>query len=103
MKEVAYKAIVRAHVEYASSVWDPHLKKHVKQIEGVQRRAALYVKNCYMREPGTITNLLDEFSWIPLKVRRTLSRLNLFHIAIHRDGGLAFPDCYEAQKTFKEL
>ena len=40
VKEAAFKALVRAHVEYASSVWDPHLKKHVKKIEGVQRRAA---------------------------------------------------------------
>ena len=40
VKEAAYKAIVRPHVEYASSVWDPHFKKHIKQIEGVQRRAA---------------------------------------------------------------
>ena len=80
------------------------LKNNTRQkIEGVQRRAALFVKNCYMREPGTITNLLDEFNWIPLKVRRTLSRLTLFPLSIHRDGGLAFPDSYEAQKTFKEL
>ena len=80
------------------------LKNNTRQkIEGVQRRAALFVKNCYMREPGTVTDLLDEFNWIPLKVRRTLSRLTLFHRAIHRDGGLAFPDCCEAQKTFKEL
>ena len=92
VKEAAHKAIVRPYVEYASSVWDPHLKKHVKQIEGVQRRAARFVKNCYTREPGTVTNLLNELNWIPLKERRTISRLTLFHKAIHGDGGLAFPD-----------
>ena len=47
VKEAAYKALVQPHVEYASSVWDPHLKKHVKQIEGVQRRAARFVKLLY--------------------------------------------------------
>ena len=92
VKEAAYKALVRPHVEYASSVWHPHLKKHVKQIEGEQRRAARFVKNCYTREPGTVTNLLNELNWIPLKVRRTISRLTLFHKAINGDGGLAFPD-----------
>ena len=56
-----------------------------------------------MREPGTVTNLLKELNWVPLKVRRTISWLTLFNKAIHGDGGLAFPDCYEAQKTFKEL
>ena len=80
------------HVEYASSVWDPHLKKHVKQIEGVQRRAARFVKNCYTWGPGTVTNLLNELNWIPLKERRTILRLTLSHKAIHGDGGLAIPD-----------
>ena len=37
-------------------------------------------------------NLLNELHWIPLKVQRTISRLTLFHKAIHGDGGLAFPD-----------
>ena len=99
VKEAAHKAIVRPYLEYASSVWDPHLKKHVKQIEGVQRRAARFVKNCYTREPGTVTNLLNELNWIPLKVRRTISRLTLFHKAIHGDGGLAFPDYVMKRRT----
>ena len=92
VKEAAYKALVRPHVEYTSSVWDPHLKKHVKQIEGVQRRAARLVKNFYTREPGTVTNLLNELNWIPLEVRRIISRLTLFHKAIYSDGGLALPN-----------
>ena len=120
VKKAAYKALVRPHVEYASSVQsinqsinfiypriysvalkcvDPHLKKHVKQIEGVQRRDAHFVKNCYTREPGTVTNLLNELNWIPLKVRRTISRLTLFHKAIHGDGGLAFPDYVMKRRT----
>ena len=101
VKQAAYKALVRPHVEYSLG---PTLKNNTRQkIEGVQRRTARFVKNCYMREPGTVTNLLKELNWVPLKVRRTISWLTLFHKAIHGNGGLAFPDCYEAQKTFKEL
>ena len=38
-KEHAYKLLV----EYACSVWDPHLKSDINKIEMVQRRAARYV------------------------------------------------------------
>ena len=47
----------------------PALKKYVKQIEGVQRRAACFIENC---NAGTVINLLNELNWIPLKVRRTI-------------------------------
>ena len=51
--------------------------------------------------PGTVTNLLKELNWILLKVRRTILRLTLFHKAINRDGGLAFP--YYVMKRRRHL
>ena len=34
-----YKALVRTHLDYASSFWSPHRAKLTEMIEGVQRRA----------------------------------------------------------------
>ena len=54
VKERAYQAHVRPHVEYASAVWDPYLIKDVKKVESVQRRAARFVKNNYVKEKGIL-------------------------------------------------
>ena len=34
-----YKGIIRPQLEYATPVWNPHLKSHIKAIEAVQIRA----------------------------------------------------------------
>ena len=48
-----------------SSAWDPYLIKHIKQLERVQRRAALFVKSCYGHETGTVTNLsVNQLNWM---------------------------------------
>ena len=39
-----YKTLVRYHVEYCSSAWNPHYKKDKQQIEKVQRRFTKMIK-----------------------------------------------------------
>ena len=36
VKKQAYLALVRPHLEYASSAWNPHLQKHIQHIEMAQ-------------------------------------------------------------------
>ena len=40
MFKMLFTSIVRPHLEYANSVWNPHLQKHITALENVQRRAS---------------------------------------------------------------
>ena len=62
-----------------SSVWDPHLQKHIYQIEMAQRRTARFIKHEYSRDPGIITSVLQELELQALQERRKTSRLLVFH------------------------
>ena len=38
-----FTSMVRPHLEYAAAVWNPHLQRHITEIENVQRRASKMV------------------------------------------------------------
>ena len=42
-----FKALVRPHLEYASSVWSPHKSKDIEAIERVQKRATKMLPRMY--------------------------------------------------------
>ena len=67
------------------------MNRHAKQIEAVQWRSARFVKNCWEQTPGTITNLLNDLDWPPLRERRKVAQLTLFHKAVHGESTLEFP------------
>ena len=88
IKQTAYIALVRPHLEYASSVWDPYHKDLVDKLEMVQRRAARFVTNDYRRS-SSVSAMLNNLGWTSLKDRRTASRVQILQKA--RLGLLPLP------------
>ena len=73
-KEIAYKTIVRPHLEYASTAWNPYTARNIDKIESIQRRAARFILRNYNYGPDShlTYQIQHTLKWIPLQHRRTL-------------------------------
>jgi len=91
LKEMAYFALIRSCVEYSATVWDPHHKGNIKKLEGVQRRAARFVKGRYSRF-DSVTCMLDDLGWPTLEKRRKDARLILFYKIINNLAAVPYQD-----------
>ena len=67
-----YLSTVRPHLEYASSVWDPYLKKNIEAIEQVQKFA---LKVCQKDWHSDYVTLLNVTNVPPLAARRKALKL----------------------------
>ena len=78
VRERCYLALVRPHLEYACSIWDPADKSSIREIERVQRKAIRFVKNCYDKSVS-VTQMLKDAGWESLEQRRSTLRINLLN------------------------
>ena len=83
LKCLAYISLVRSVLEYAAQAWDPHLKKHVDQLERIQRRAARFATRDYSTY-SSVTSMLDDLKWDSLAQRRRHLRLTLMFKITHQ-------------------
>ena len=80
VKAAAYLGLIWPKLEYASSVWDPHVSKDIHAVERVQRIAARWVKSDYNWE-NSVTSMLSQLQWPALHIRRQMSRLSILYHA----------------------
>ena len=82
-----YLSTVRPHLEYASSVWDPYLKKNIDAIEHVQK---FTLKVCLKDWHSDYDTLLNSANVLPLATRR--KALKLCQLFIILQGYSKFSD-----------
>ena len=78
LKKMAYLSSVRASLEYAAIIWDPHLDKHKTMLESVQRKAARWIRSVYGRT-SSVTAMLQSLRLETLEERRKCSRLTFMY------------------------
>ena len=87
VKSAVYKAMVRPHLEYASSVWDPpptadrRTKGLSNKLEMTQRRSARWVFNKYRKGANTTgpTAMIGQLEWPLLSTRRMVARMCMLY------------------------
>ena len=90
IKEKAYQSFVRPNIEYASSVWDPYLKKDCQSLDKIQRKAARFVTSSYRRE-DSVGQMLQSLGWQSLGQRRFIERQTILWKARHDQVAVPIP------------
>jgi hypothetical protein len=82
IKEKAYFSLVRPHLEYCSTTWEPHQQYLCRKIEMVQRRAARFALNRY-HNTSSVTDMLQQLNWPTLAQRRLSTRVCFIYKITH--------------------
>ena len=75
-------SLVRTILEYAATIWSPHLQYQKHQIEEVQRSAACFVTGDFSYR-SSVSNMLIKLKWPLLEQRRNFLKLIMFYKILH--------------------
>ncbi len=78
IKLLAYKTLVRPHLEYCDTVWDPHTLNNINKLEATQNKAARWIRRDY-RHTTSVTLLKQDIKLDPLKTRRQIHRQQMLY------------------------
>ena len=83
IKEKCCNALVKPILNYGCSVWDPHHKNQIENLDKVQKNAGRYVTNDYSFEKGKTNAHMKQLNWLPLGELRARTKLTTFYNGIN--------------------
>ena len=92
LRQQAYTSLVRPHLEYCSTIWNPFSQKDINKIEIIQRRAARFVLHRYHHRES-VSAMIRDLKWPSLEERRKSSSLVMLY-KIHHHQIAINPDSY---------
>ena len=92
LKQQAYFTLVRPHLEYCCTVWNPFTTKDIVRVENIQRRAARFVLNNYHKR-DSVTTMIRHLEWSSLEQHRKRASLLMMY-KIHHGFIAINPDNY---------
>ena len=78
IKITAFKTLVRPHLEYCDTVWDPHTNTNIGKLESIQNKAARWIRRDY-RHTTSVTRLKQDIKLEPLETRRQIHRQQMLY------------------------